>query len=203
MEYQDFAPLKFSMGAVFVEAWDLYTKQVTNNLIMPSLYKYSTEKLATAATENAQMEIDSETTADRRQLQDLFIFNLEETKNLRQGLHRIKDYINTMKQQQQQQHGGKTQHTHKNSNKTKNVKGKIYSGKKRQNKEHRQHLRKNKKCKGIDSDKNKKYQLDYNSGGRGRVKGPTGGRNNASIGGRVNRGRSTSSESSQRSKRIS
>ena len=37
---------------------------------MQRLQKYSTEKLATAATEGAQMEIDSKTTADRCHLQD-------------------------------------------------------------------------------------------------------------------------------------
>ena len=46
------------MEAVFIEACDLYTKQVTYNLITQRLHKYSTEKLATAATEDAQTEID-------------------------------------------------------------------------------------------------------------------------------------------------
>ena len=73
-EYQDFAPLKRVVEAVFVESWGIYTKQVTDNLITHRLQKYPTEKLATAATEDAHMDIDSETTADRRQLQD-FIKN--------------------------------------------------------------------------------------------------------------------------------
>ena len=59
------------MESVFVEAWDLYTKQVTDNLITQRLQKYSTEKLAAAATEDIQMEIDSKTTENRRHLQDI------------------------------------------------------------------------------------------------------------------------------------
>ena len=42
------------MEAVFVEAWDLYTKQVTDNMITQRLQKYSTDKLATADTEDSQ-----------------------------------------------------------------------------------------------------------------------------------------------------
>ena len=53
-EYQDFVPLKRATEAVFVEAWDLYTKQVTDNMITQRLQKYSTDKLATADTEDSQ-----------------------------------------------------------------------------------------------------------------------------------------------------
>ena len=53
------------MEAVLVESWELYTNQVTDNLIRQRLKKYSTEKLATADTEESHMDIDSETTADR------------------------------------------------------------------------------------------------------------------------------------------
>ena len=74
MEYQDFSRLKCAMEDVFIGAWDLYTKPVTDNLITQHLHKYSNEKLATADTEESQMEIDSETTTDRRQLHSL-IFN--------------------------------------------------------------------------------------------------------------------------------
>ena len=63
--------MKRATEGVFIEAWDLYTKQVTDNLTTKRLHKYSTEKLATAATEDSHMEIDSETTTDRLQLQDL------------------------------------------------------------------------------------------------------------------------------------
>ena len=59
------------MEAVFIEAWDIYAKQATDNMITQLLPKYSTDRLATAATENAQMEIDSETNDDRRQLQNI------------------------------------------------------------------------------------------------------------------------------------
>ena len=73
-EYQDFAPLKRVVEAVFIEYRGIYTKQVTDNLITHRLQKYSTEKLDTAVNEEAQMDIESETTAYRRQLQD-FIKN--------------------------------------------------------------------------------------------------------------------------------
>ena len=43
------------MESVFVEAWKMYTKQVTDNMITQRLQKYSTEKLATAATEDEYM----------------------------------------------------------------------------------------------------------------------------------------------------
>ena len=59
------------MEAVFFEAWEIYTKKVTDNLITQRLQKYSTEKLATSSAEDAQMENNSETTDDRRQLQDI------------------------------------------------------------------------------------------------------------------------------------
>ena len=59
MEYQDFSPLKRAIEAVSVEAWVMYTKQVTDNMITQRPQKYSTVKLATAATEDLQMDIDS------------------------------------------------------------------------------------------------------------------------------------------------
>ena len=37
-EYQDFNPLKHAIESVFVETWDLYTKQVTYNLITQLLH---------------------------------------------------------------------------------------------------------------------------------------------------------------------
>ena len=81
---------------------------------MQCLQKYYTEKLATSATEGTQMDIDPETTTDKRQLQELIKKQtLEETKNLHQELHRLKDPINTMKLKQQQQNGGKTQNKNK------------------------------------------------------------------------------------------
>ena len=54
------------------------------------------------------MDIDLETTADRFQLQD-FIRKLtsEKTKNIRQELNCLKYFINTMKQQHQQEHSSK------------------------------------------------------------------------------------------------
>ena len=71
------------MEDVFIAAWEIYTKQVTDNLITQRLQKYSTEKLATAATEDAQMEIDLEISAYRLQIQDLIKKQtLEETKNI-------------------------------------------------------------------------------------------------------------------------
>ena len=51
-KYREFSPLKRVMESVFVEAWDLYNKQVTNNLITQRLPKYSTEKLATEDTDD-------------------------------------------------------------------------------------------------------------------------------------------------------
>ena len=78
------------MEAVFLEAWDVYTKQVTYNLIMKRLKIHSTEKLSTSATEDAHIDIDSETTADILQLQDLIIKQtLEETKNIHQWIHHL------------------------------------------------------------------------------------------------------------------
>ena len=71
MEHQNFAPLKRSTEAVFVKAWEIYTKKVTDNLITQWLQKYSTEKLDTSSTEDVHMEIDIETTDDRLQLQDI------------------------------------------------------------------------------------------------------------------------------------
>ena len=90
-EYHDFASLECAMESVFVEAWKLYTKQVTDNLTTQRLQEYSTEKVATATTEDFQMDIDLETTTDRCYLQYLIKKQtLEETKNLRQELHRLK-----------------------------------------------------------------------------------------------------------------
>ena len=43
------------MEAVLVDAWEIYTKQVADNLITHHLQNYSREKLATETTENAQM----------------------------------------------------------------------------------------------------------------------------------------------------
>ena len=139
------------------------------------------------------MEIDSETTAGRLQLQDLiFKKTLEETKNILRGLYCRKDYINTMKQQHQQQHGGKTR------NKTKNVKGNNFQAK---NVKPRSTSRTSGgwKGKGRYSDKNTKYQSYRKSGGRGRGKVPPKVRNNASRGGIRNRGRIPSRDYSQRS----
>ena len=53
MEYQDFSTLKCAMEAAFVEAWEVYIKKVTYNLITQRLQKYSTDKPATEATEDA------------------------------------------------------------------------------------------------------------------------------------------------------
>ena len=57
MEYEAFPPFKRDVESVCVEAWDLYTKQVTDNLIPQCLQKFSTEKLATSATEDTQINI--------------------------------------------------------------------------------------------------------------------------------------------------
>ena len=67
------------------------------------------------------MEIDLETNADRRQLQYLIkIETLEETKNDCQEIHRLKDSMKIMRQQQQQQpHSFKTR---KKTNRKKNLK---------------------------------------------------------------------------------
>ena len=46
------------MEAVFSEAWEIYTKHVTDNLINQHLQKYSTEKLSAADTEDAHMDIE-------------------------------------------------------------------------------------------------------------------------------------------------
>ena len=73
--------MKCALGAVFFEAWDCYRKQITDNLITKRLHRYSTEKLSTTATEDSNMEIEPETTADRRQIHDLiYKQTLEETK---------------------------------------------------------------------------------------------------------------------------
>ena len=45
------------MEAVFVEDWEIYTKQVTDNLITQRLQKNSKEKLATVATDRGFNEI--------------------------------------------------------------------------------------------------------------------------------------------------
>ena len=72
---------------------------MTDNLISQRLQKYSTEKIATESTVGSQMEIDTETTADRSQLQYLIKKQiLEETKTPCQELHRLKDSIKTLKQ---------------------------------------------------------------------------------------------------------
>ena len=56
---------------------------MTDNLILQLLQKYSTEKLAKTATEDAHMDIDSDNTADRRQLKDLIKKQtLEDTKDI-------------------------------------------------------------------------------------------------------------------------
>ena len=47
--------LKRAMEAIFVEAWEFYTKQVTDNIITHRLHKFFTDTLATAATEDSQM----------------------------------------------------------------------------------------------------------------------------------------------------
>ena len=55
-----------------------------HNLILQLLQKYSTEKLAKTATEDVHMDIDSDKTSDRRQLQDLIKKQtLEDTKDIR------------------------------------------------------------------------------------------------------------------------
>ena len=109
MEYHDFAPLKRTMKAIFVEAWYCYTKKVTDNLITQHQQKYITEKLATAATKEAQMDIDFKTTYYRYHIQDLIKKEtLEKTKNILQELYSLKDSINTMKNQQQQHHKSET-----------------------------------------------------------------------------------------------
>ena len=80
------------------------------------------------------MEIDLETTADRRQIQDLIKKkSLDDTNNLRQELHLIKNFINRMKQKQPQQHSIKT---------PKKTETKLFfKRKKRQNKGYFQRLR--------------------------------------------------------------
>ena len=39
IEYQDFAPLKCAIESFLFDAWEIYTKHVTDNLIMPHLQK--------------------------------------------------------------------------------------------------------------------------------------------------------------------
>ena len=69
------------MDSIFVEAWKIYTKQVTDNLITQRLQRYSIEKISTEATEDSHMEIYLDTTADQRQLQYIIKKQaLEETK---------------------------------------------------------------------------------------------------------------------------
>ena len=86
------------MEAFFVESRQLYTKQVIDNMILQRLQKYSTEKLAKTDTEDTHMDIELETTADRRQLQYIIKKQiLEDTTNICQGLHLLKDSINSMK----------------------------------------------------------------------------------------------------------
>ena len=101
--------MKRVMGAIFFEAWELYTKKVTDNLITQHQQKYITEKLATAATKEAQMDIDLKTTYYRYHIQDLIKKEtLEKTKNILQELYSLKDSINTMKPQKQHQYSSKT-----------------------------------------------------------------------------------------------
>ena len=64
------------------------------------------------------MDIDLETTADRRHIQYLIKKQiLEETKNIRQELHFLKDSSNTTKQQYQQHHISKPQNKNKKQQK--------------------------------------------------------------------------------------
>ena len=128
---------------------------------------------------------------------------MEDTKNLFQELHRLKDSFNTMKKQQQQQHSSNTKNQKTTSDKTKNVKGKNVKAKNIKTRSTASTSGKNKKEEGSNSNKNTKYKLDRNSVGNGRGEEPPRGRSNASIEGRGNREGVPSRDSSKSRKRTS
>ena len=114
------------MEAVFVEDWEIYTKQVTDNLITQRLQKNSKDKLATVATQEAHMDIHLESAIDIFPLRYLIKKQtLEETKNIHQELHCLKDSIKTMKQQQKKLNSSNTKKNKTYNDITKMPKGKC------------------------------------------------------------------------------